>query len=69
MSEDHSRQMQHRGRTATAIPSVAQEASQFEREQITGLMVGQHCSVFYQQLTLVSMRTYACFCNHVLDSY
>ena len=27
------------------------------------------CSVFGQQLTLVSMRTYACFCNHVLDSH
>ena len=28
-----------------------------------------HCSVFGQQLTLVSMRTYVCFCNHVLNSH
>lgn len=42
MSEDHLRQIEHRGRTATAILSVVQEASQFERERITELMIGQH---------------------------
>ena len=42
MSEDHLRQVEHRGRTATAILSVVQEASQFERERITELMIGQH---------------------------
>ena len=42
MSEDHFRQTEHRGRTATAILSVVQEASQFERERITELMLGQH---------------------------
>ena len=42
MGEDHIRQIEHRGRTATAILSFVQEASQFERERITELMVGQH---------------------------
>ena len=42
MGEDHFRQIEHRGRAATAILSFVQEASQFERERITELMVGQH---------------------------
>ena len=42
MGEDHFRQVENRGRTATAILSVVQEASQFERERITELIVGQH---------------------------
>ena len=42
MGEDHFRQIEHRGRTATAILRVVQEASQFERERITELMLGQH---------------------------
>ena len=42
MNEDHLRQIEHRGRTATAILSVVEEASQFERERITELMIGQH---------------------------
>lgn len=41
MGEDHFRQIEHRG-GATAILSVVQEASPFERERITGLMVGQN---------------------------
>lgn len=41
MGEDHFRQIEHRGR-ATAILSVVQEASQYERERITELMVGQN---------------------------
>jgi len=40
MGEDHYRQIEHRGRTTTAI--VVQEASQFERERITEFIVGQH---------------------------
>jgi len=42
MGEDHFRQIEHRGRTATAILSVVQEASQSERQRITEFMVGQN---------------------------
>ena len=42
MGEDHFRQIEHRGRTATAILSVVREASQVERERSTELMVDQH---------------------------
>jgi len=41
MGEDHFRQIEYRS-GATAILSVVQEASPFERERITGLMAGQN---------------------------
>lgn len=42
MGEDQFRQVEHRGRTATAIFGVVQDASPFERERITEIMVGQN---------------------------
>lgn len=42
MSEDHLRQIEHRGRTATAILGVIQETSQFERERINEIIISQH---------------------------
>lgn len=42
MTEDHLRQIEHRGRPATAILSVVQEASPFERERLNELTINQH---------------------------
>ena len=42
MGEDHFRQIEHRGRAATAILSFVQEASQFERERMTEFLVDQN---------------------------
>ncbi|KAL9955728.1 hypothetical protein ACROYT_G037095 [Oculina patagonica] len=42
MSEEHLRQIEHRSRPTTAILSVVQEASPYERERYTELMIGQH---------------------------
>ena len=42
MCEDQIRQVEHRGRTATAIFGVVQDALPFERERITEILVGQN---------------------------
>ena len=42
MGEDQFRQVEHRGRTVKAIFGVVQDASQFERERITEIVVGQN---------------------------
>ena len=42
MGEDHLRWVEHRGRPTTAILSVVQETSSFERERINEVIIGQH---------------------------
>ena len=42
MSEDLLRQIEHRGRTATAILSAVREVSPSERERFTDLMLDRH---------------------------
>lgn len=42
MSDDHLRQIENRGRTATAIFGLVHETSQFERERINEFIINQH---------------------------
>ena len=42
MGEEHLRQVEHRGRPATAILSFVREATALEQESINEIMIGQH---------------------------